>query len=198
MIKFINNNESPPYIEFRKRYEQAINRNQPFIEAISISSFCKKNNQVDSRFVNLKYIDNKKFIFFTNYNSPKSMQFEGNNKVAVNTYWHAINTQIRIKALIKKTDRDFNPEYFQSRTKEKNALAISSNQSGEIDSFESIKQKYQSTLNNKDLGLCPDYWGGFSFTPFQFEFWKGNSFRLNKRDLYKQSSDEWEHVIIEP
>ena len=63
MIKFINNNESPPYLEFRKRYEQAINRNQPFIEAISISSFCKKNNQVDSRFVNLKYIDNKKFIF---------------------------------------------------------------------------------------------------------------------------------------
>ena len=86
MIKFINNNESPPYLEFRKRYEQAINRNQPFIEAISISSFCKKNNQVDSRFVNLKYIDNKKFIFFTNYNSPKSMQFEGNNKAKFNIF----------------------------------------------------------------------------------------------------------------
>ena len=62
MIKFINYNQSAPYLIFKEKYTQALNANQN-IEAISISSFNKVNDEVDSRYVNLKYIDIDKFIF---------------------------------------------------------------------------------------------------------------------------------------
>ena len=43
-------------------------------------------------------------------------------------HWGAINSQVRLKAKINKTSVEFSDNHFQSRTKEKNALAISSNQ----------------------------------------------------------------------
>ena len=57
MIKFNNITQEPPYLIFKKKYDQALNLGQKNIEAISISSFSKEKNEVDSRFVNLKIID---------------------------------------------------------------------------------------------------------------------------------------------
>ena len=71
MISFINASNEAPYQEFKKKYEEAMSRGQPYIEAISISSYCSKKKEVDSRFVNLKFLDKEKFIFFSNYESPK-------------------------------------------------------------------------------------------------------------------------------
>ena len=58
MIKFINIINSEPYNLFEKFYKQALDHNEKFIEAISVSSYDKTSNQVDSRYVNLKYIIN--------------------------------------------------------------------------------------------------------------------------------------------
>ena len=49
------------------KYDEALNNGQKLIEAISISSYNKEINEVESRFVNLKYIINDEFIFFSNY-----------------------------------------------------------------------------------------------------------------------------------
>ena len=46
--------------------------------------------------------------------------------------------------------------------------------------------------------MCPENWGGYSFTPYEIEFWEGNKFRLNKRDLYKKEGNIWNHFILEP
>ena len=32
----------------------------------------------------------------------------------------------------------------------------------------------------------PDFWGGFSFVPYYFEFWQGHKNRLNKRHVFEQ------------
>ena len=103
MINFINDNISAPFLEFKKKYNQAINSEQSSVDAICISSFNKSLNEVNSRYVNLKIIDNDEFIFFTNYNSPKSVEFYSHNQIAAVFFWESINTQIRIKAKIKLT-----------------------------------------------------------------------------------------------
>lgn len=176
----------------------AIEAGQKNIQAISISSFNKSKNEVDSRFVNLKFIDNRDFIFFSNYNSPKSKAFDSHNQISSLLYWETINCQIRIKAKIRKTRPEYNQKYFQKRSLNKNALAISSNQSNVISSFDQVKANYEYTKNNKDLKTCPDFWGGFAFTPFEIEFWEGDEFRLNKRSLYKKYKTNWNHLILEP
>jgi len=198
MIKFINLNQEIPYLLFKEKYDEALNKGQKVIEGISISSFNKEINEVDSRYVNLKFITNKEFIFFSNYNSPKALSFNSHNQIAALLYWPSINVQIRMKAKIKKTSNEYNQKYFCDRSEEKNALAISSNQSNIIDSFDVVKKNYTRSLENDDLDKCPDYWGGYSFTPYEIEFWEGNEHRLNKRDLYKKDNSTWNHYILEP
>ena len=145
MIKFINNNNETPYIKFREFYDTAFHKNQESIEAVTISSYYLSKNEVDSRFVNLKIIDDKEFIFFTNYNSPKSHQFNEHNQISAIIFWDKINIQIRMKAKIKKKSVSYNKFYFSKRSINKNALAISSNQSEKIDSYEMVKQNYKKS-----------------------------------------------------
>ena len=198
MIEFKNISKELPYVAFKAKYNEAIKAGQKNIEAIAISSYNTKNNQVDSRFVNLKFIDFKQFIFFSNYNSPKSIAFDSHKQISALIYWPSINTQIRMKAKINRTSREYNVRYFKQRSFKKNALAISSNQSKPIKSFDHVVRKYENSIKKYTLSECPDYWGGFSFVPYEFEIWEGSSLRLNKRNFYKKNTSVWSHFILEP
>ncbi len=198
MIQFNNLNQEIPYLLFKSKYDEALDKGQKGIEAISISSYNTKMHEVDSRYVNLKFITNDEFIFFSNYVSPKASSFNSHDQIAVLVYWASINVQIRIKAKIKKTSNEYNQKYFFDRSEEKNALAISSNQSKPIDSYNQVKENYNKSLKNDDLKKCPEFWGGYSFTPYYFEFWEGHESRLNKREVYEKSNDSWKHFILQP
>ena len=82
MIEFKNLSKEEPYMVFKEKYNNALNKKQKNIEAMSVSSFNKVSNEVDSRMVNLKFIDKNEFIFFSNYESPKSIAFDSNNKIS--------------------------------------------------------------------------------------------------------------------
>ena len=198
MIVFKDLPEVEPYQQFHKDYLDAEKAKQPLIHAIAISSFNKTLNEVESRFVNLKYIEGEEWIFFSNYNSPKAKSFQSHDQISAMFYWSTTNVQIRMQAKIKETNKERSDEHFKSRQKEKNALAIASNQSQRISSFESVKSKFTKTLENADLGKRPDYWGGFSFTPYYFEFWRGSDFRLNHRKAFSKAEDGWGSSILEP
>ena len=198
MITFNNLNSEPPYFSFKKKYDEALKLKQNNIEAIVISSYNKKGNEVDSRFVNLKFINNDEFIFFSNYNSPKASSFNSHNQISALMYWSSINVQIRMKAKINKTSNKYNQKYFFDRSEEKNALAISSNQSEPIDSYSEVKENYNKALKNDNLKKCPKFWGGFSFTPYYFEFWEGHELRLNKREVYEKNDESWKYYILQP
>ena len=198
MIQFNNLNQEIPYLLFKSKYDEALNLGQKGIEAISVSTYESKTNEVDSRYVNLKFISNDEFIFFSNYNSPKAASFNSHDQIAALVYWPNINVQIRMKAKIKKTSNEYNQKYFYDRSEEKNALAISSNQSKPIDSYNQVKENYNKSLNNDDLKKCPEFWGGYSFTPYYFEFWEGHESRLNKREVYEESDGSWKHLFLQP
>lgn len=198
MIKFINLSKEKPYLEFKSKYDKALNLNQKHIEAFSVSSYSTGLNEVNSRYVNLKLIDNKNFIFFSNYYSPKAKEFEEHDQISALLYWDTINTQIRLKANVKKTSNEYNKKYFMGRSLKKNALAISSRQSEPIDSYESVKENYDKSLNFDNLTDCPEYWGGYSITPYYFEFWEGHKSRINKRLVFKNINGSWEQSILQP
>lgn len=198
MIEFINLLDNEPYLKLKEEYDAALKNGQEYIEAISIASYSKDDDYVDSRYVNLKFIDGDRFIFFTNYNSKKSIQFKSHKQIAVNIYWQKTNTQIRIKANVRKSPDKFNNLYFRSRSSKKNALAISSQQSQSISSYSKVVDKYEEAIKSNDLNERPSYWGGYEFIPYEIEFWKGNKFRLNKRDLYIKVDELWRHNILEP
>ncbi len=179
-------------------YQKAKTANQRHINAISVASFSDSKMEVDSRFVNLKIVDNEDFIFFSNYNSPKAQQFLEHDQISALIYWGSINTQLRIKAKIKRLSAKQNNNYFQTRSKEKNALAISSMQSKPIDSYDQVIKNFNESLKKDDLKHCPKYWGGFSFVPYEFEFWTGHEYRLNQRTQFKLVNEVWEKILLQP
>ena len=198
MIEFKNINKEAPYLVFKDKYTESLDAKQKNIEAVCISSYSTENNEVHSRYVNLKFINHNEFIFFSNYRSPKSQEFSTHNQITALFYWSSINVQIRMKAYIKKTSIEFNKAYFVERDKKKNALAISSKQSVVIDSYQAVQKNYELSLKNSDLSKCPDYWGGYSFTPYYFEFWEGHQKRLNRREVYENQNGKWIHSFLQP
>ena len=58
MIKFLKYSNEKPFTLFKEKYDQALLKNQKNIEAFSISSY-SKDMKDDSRYVNLKLIDQK-------------------------------------------------------------------------------------------------------------------------------------------
>ena len=197
MINFTNPSKESPFLLIKENYDKAFKKNQKNIEAMSIASYSKVNSYVDSRYVNLKIIDRENFIFFSNYESPKSKQFEEHSQVSALLFWNTINIQIRINGFIKRTNREFNQLYFSKRNLKKNALAISSKQSQPIASYEEVKFRFNEALNNNNLDICPDYWGGFIIEPSTIEVWKGEANRLNRREKYARI-DGWKKVILSP
>ena len=198
MIKFNSICNDKPYLIFKDLYKESLKFGQKNVEAISIASYSPELQEVNSRYVNLKFINKKDFIFFSNYNSPKSNEFKNHNQITCLIYWDSINVQIRIKANIKKTSKKFNDEYFCTRDYKKNALAISSDQSRTIISYEAAKENFNKAIKNSNLTKCPDYWGGFSFTPYYFEFWRGNESRINKRVVYELKKEIWVEYFLQP
>tara|TARA_Y100000768_G_scaffold388983_1_gene389671 strand:+ start:458 stop:1054 length:597 start_codon:yes stop_codon:yes gene_type:complete len=198
MTDFINNSNKEPFKRLREFYEKAYLAKQDNIEAIAISSYSEKKNEVDSRFVNLKIVDNEDLIFFSNYLSPKANQFLEHNQISALIFWSKINVQIRFKATIKKLKEDISDEYFIKRSEDKNALAISSDQSRPINSFIDVENKFKKVFKNNDLKKRPVYWGGYSFKPYYLEFWEGNKSRLNKREAYSLEYNDWKKFLLQP
>ena len=199
MIEIIDICADKPYKYFEKYYNSAIQANQRSIEAISISSFNKDSNEVESRYVNLKYIIGNEWTFFSNYDSPKSKDFLSHDQISALLYWGSLNLQIRFKAKIYKSSNEFSDEHFKTRTKEKNALAISSSQSQFIESYSEVEKSYENVLSaiNEDTQR-PDFWGGFTFVPYYFEFWEGHKNRLNKRHVFQLQEKTWKEWFLQP
>ena len=72
-----------------------------------------------------------------------------------------------------------------------------------IDNFSNDRtSKVVENFNNQlkrvhKSSLRPSNWGGFSFTPFYFEFWEGHESRINKREAYELQNGNWIHSILQ-
>ena len=64
MIEFIDVCKTDPYQHFIKLYNEAKNHSQEHIEAAAVST-ASHDNKPSSRFVNIKYVHNESFIFFS-------------------------------------------------------------------------------------------------------------------------------------
>ena len=142
MIK-IYNEKAEPILKFKNLYEKAKKNNQKNIEAGCLTTICT-NLRPHARFVNIKYINNSDFIFFTNYKSPKADDISFNNNIALTFFWNKIETQIRIEGIISKINPNDSDEHWNQRSVFKNALAVASNQSKITKSFDAFKIKYNT------------------------------------------------------
>ena len=196
----INDIGGNPIDFFVKWFKEAENSDQIIEPNAMTISTVDENSFPSSRVVLLKQIKERSLIFFTNYNSNKGKSLDKNENICASFYWPPLERQVIIKGNAKKISSIESEDYFNSRPFESQAAAIISNQSEDIDSYESLLEKYNSFIEqNKNTKLKrPNNWGGIEIFINQIEFWQGRKNRLHNRVLCNFQKDTWEYKLLSP
>lgn len=196
----INDIGGNPIDFFVKWFKEAENSDQIIEPNAMTISTVDENSSPSSRVVLLKQIKERSLIFFTNYNSNKGKSLDKNENICASFYWPPLERQVIIKGNAKKISSVESEDYFNSRPFESQAAAIISNQSEDIDSYESLLEKYNSFIEqNKNTKLKrPNNWGGIEIFINQIEFWQGRKNRLHNRVLCNFQKDTWEYKLLSP
>ena len=196
----INDIGDNPIDFFVKWFKEAENSDQIIEPNAMTISTVDENSFPSSRVVLLKQIKERSLIFFTNYNSNKGKSLDRNENICASFYWPPLERQVIIKGNAKKISSVESEDYFNSRPFESQAAAIISNQSEDIDSYESLLEKYNSFIEqNKNTKLKrPNNWGGIEIFINQIEFWQGRKNRLHNRVLCNFQKDSWEYKLLSP
>ena len=67
------------------------------------------------RTVLLKGMDDRGFVFFTNYNSRKARELDQTGRAALLFYWPSLVRQVRIDGLVTKVEEAESDAYFATR-----------------------------------------------------------------------------------
>lgn len=153
-----------------------------------------------SRVVLLRNFNEKGFVFYTNYLSDKGQDLEENPHAGLLFFWPPHERQIRITGNVEKQDEKSSDDYFNSRPRESQIGAWTSEQSSRIASREDLEDTYkemEAKFKGKNIPR-PPYWGGFIVHPVTFEFWQGRPNRLHDRILFTHTGKGWVRDRLSP
>jgi pyridoxamine 5'-phosphate oxidase len=188
-----------PFVQFGVWYKEAFNTGIKEFNAMIIST-ASKSGVPSVRTVLLKGFDKRGFVFYTNYGSRKSKDFEENPKAALLFLWKELERQIRITGGVEKVTREESETYFRSRPIESQLGAWASKQSELIPNREHLEkeyEKYKQEFEGKEVPAPPN-WGGYRLIPREFEFWQGRESRLHDRICYFQKGGVWHIYRLSP
>jgi pyridoxamine 5'-phosphate oxidase len=191
--------EEYPIAQFKKWFDESVRVEQPDPEAMTLSTV-STGGEVSARVVLLRGLDERGFVFFTNYESRKSRELIANPRAALTFYWGSLNRQVRIEGVVEKVAQEESEEYFQSRPRGSQLGAWASPQSREIAGRESLDRMF-TEVEQRFKGQpipCPPFWGGFRLKPVRIEFWQGRENRLHDRILYSLDDDGWRISRLAP
>ncbi|PKF63658.1 pyridoxamine 5'-phosphate oxidase [Psychromonas sp. psych-6C06] len=168
-------------------------------ESMSVSS-CTAEGRPSSRMVLLKEVDEKGFVFFTNYNSRKASELEANPFAALLFHWNMLQRQVRIEGRIERISEQESADYFHSRGRGSQIGAWASHQSDPLESREVLAERvkmYEQKFKGQTIPL-PEFWGGYRVVPERIEFWQGKADRLHDRFIYEPNSNGWNITRLNP
>jgi pyridoxamine 5'-phosphate oxidase len=194
--------DANPIAQFQKWFEQAtkaLAQKEIDVNAATLAT-ADKNGKPSARIILLKGLDERGFIFFTNYDSRKGREIAENPKASLVFYWQQLERQICIAGSIKKISREESEKYFKSRPRGSQLAAWASNQSDVVADRAALKAKW-SEMEKKfpnDVPLPPN-WGGYVLKPERIEFWQGRASRLHDRFCYtRQKNNFWKLERLAP
>ena len=191
---------SDPIAQFGVWFQQALDADLLEPNAMTLAT-ATPDGKPTARIVLLKGVDERGFVFYTNYESQKGQQLIANPYAALVFLWDKLERQIRIEGKVVKLSREESTEYFHSRPKASQLGAIASDQSRVIPNREVLEQKLDElkTKYQDETVPIPEHWGGFRVIPNHIEFWQGRPSRLHDRLVYDLQSDRsWQIQRLAP
>ena len=156
--------------------------------------------QPSVRIVLVRRVDQRGFVFFTNYHSRKGRELTDNPRAALCQHWPTLEEQVRVEGATERIDAAESDAYFAGRPRDSQLGAWASDQSHELEAralldrrLQDVEQRFQDQPVPR-----PPHWGGFRIVPERIEFWYGRAGRLHERLLFTRAAGAWKTSYLFP
>ena len=156
--------------------------------------------QPSVRILLLKGVDERGFVFYTNYESRKGGELLSHPKAAMCFHWQPLQRQVRVEGLAERVGAEEADAYFASRARESQIGAWASRQSQPMEHPDALDERYREFEARFASGPVPrpPHWSGFRLVPKRIEFWHEGASRLHDRLVYTREGDGWRTEVLFP
>jgi pyridoxamine 5'-phosphate oxidase len=186
-----------PIVEFIDRYAAAA-RTCAEPDAMVLSTV-DADGRPSGRYVLLKAVDDRGFVFYTNLDSRKAQALAVHPYAALTLYWPP-ETQVRIEGRVERATDDEADAYFATRPREYQVGAWASTQSAPLPSRDALVERVRAAAARfeGDVVERPPFWGGYRLVPERIEFWTRDRHRLHDRVLFERRNGGWARSLLFP
>jgi pyridoxamine 5'-phosphate oxidase len=152
------------------------------------------------RMVLLKGVDERGFVFYTNYESRKGEQLLTHRKAALCFHWKSLRRSVRVEGDVEEVSPEEADAYFATRPRSSQIGAWASDQSRPLESRFALETRIAKLTARFGVGAVPrpPHWSGFRVKPRRIEFWENRPFRLHDRLVYTSEGEGWTTVKLYP
>ena len=188
-----------PIVEFRRWFQAAVDGGLPTVNAMTLATVDERGRPA-ARIVLLKEVDERGFVFYTNYDSRKGKDLGAHPFAALVFFWDPMHRQIRVEGAIEQVTDAESDAYFAVRPRGSQIGAIASPQSQAIASRAALEHLVAETEAAVGTGapIRPATWGGYRLVPDMIELWQGQPSRLHDRVRYRRDSEHWVRDRLAP
>ena len=152
------------------------------------------------RMVLLKGLDERGFVFFTNYESRKAKELDANPQASLCFHWRVLQRQVRVEGSTHRISPEESAAYFRTRSRGSRLGAWASRQSEVLRDLPELKESFRRAEEEHRGGdvPLPHFWGGYRLEPRVIEFWQGRADRLHDRLVFERDGAEWKTHRLYP
>jgi pyridoxamine 5'-phosphate oxidase len=188
-----------PINQFRRWFEEAEAAGQPEPEAMALATSTSAG-EPSVRFVLLRGLDHRGFVFYTNGNSQKGREMAANPVAALAFRWWVLERQVRVSGPVGPIDPAESDAYFATRPRGAQLGAWASAQSEVLESRAVLDRDVEivgARFAGREVSR-PPWWGGFRLRPVELELWQGRGDRLHDRVRYRVGEAGWRRERLSP